>query len=83
MKKIIRIILSAVVIIIIVLLFNTLMLNSKQVASETIEKISLPNDVFQNLSKGLQYPTISYSETSIQIQLPFLVFIGFLKRLSL
>ena len=60
MKKIIRLIVTAAVIIIGVLLFNTLMLKSKQVASENLEKIALPNDVFQNLSKGLQYPTISY-----------------------
>ena len=60
MKKIIRLIVTAAVIIIGVLLFNTLMLKSKQVASENLEKIALSNDVFQNLSKGLQYPTISY-----------------------
>ena len=80
MKKIIRIILSALVIIFIVLLFNTLMLNSKQVASETIEKISLPNDIFQNLSKGLQYPTISYSETAIPDSTAFFGFHRFLKE---
>ena len=49
MKKTIRLIITAVAIIIVVLLFNTLMLNSKQVASEQLEKIALPNDVFQNL----------------------------------
>ena len=49
MKKIIRLIVTAAIIIIGVLLFNTLMLKSKQVASENLEKIVLPNDVFQNL----------------------------------
>ena len=81
MKKIIRLIVTAAIIIIGVLLFNTLMLKSKQVASENLEKIALPNDVFQNLSKGLKYPTISYSENAI-IQQLFLVFIVFLKKLS-
>ena len=62
MKKIIRLIVTAAVIIIVVLLFNTLTLSTKQVTSESLEKVSLPNDIFQNLSKGIQYPTISLSE---------------------
>ena len=42
MKKIIRLIVTAAIIIIGVLLFNTLMLKSKQVASENLEKIKTP-----------------------------------------
>ena len=79
MKKIIRLIVTATLIIIGVLLFNTLMLNSKQVTSESLEKISLPNDVFQNLSKGIQYPTISYSENAIPDSTAFFGFHRFLK----
>ena len=45
MKKIIRLIVTATLIIIGVVLFNTLMLNSKQVTSENLEKIALSNDV--------------------------------------
>ena len=46
MKKIIRLIVTAAVIIIVVLLFNTLTLSSKQVTSESLEKVSLPNEQF-------------------------------------
>ena len=53
MKKIILLIVTAAVILIGVLVFNTIMLSSKQVSSEKIDKISLPNDVFENLSEGL------------------------------
>jgi len=77
MKKIIRLIVTAAIIIIGVLLFNTLMLKSKQVASENLEKIALPNDVFQNLSKGLKYPTISYSENAIPDSTAFFWFSSF------
>ena len=80
MKKIIRLIVTAAVIIIGVLLFNTLMLKSKQVASENLEKIALSNDVFQNLSKGLQYPTISYSENAIPDSIAFFGFHRFLEK---
>jgi carboxypeptidase PM20D1 len=68
------------VIIIGVLLFNTLMLKSKQVASENLEKIALPNDVFQNLSKGLQFPTVSYSENAIPDSIAFFGFHRFLEK---
>ena len=81
MKKIIRLIVTAAVIIIVVLLFNTLTLSTKQVTSESLEKVSLPNDIFQNLSKGIRYPTISLSENAIPDSTAFLVFIVFLKKL--
>ena len=80
MKKIIRLIVTAAVIIIGVLLFNTLILKSKQVASENLEKIALPNDVFQNLSKGLKYPTISLSETATPDSTAFFGFHRFLEE---
>ena len=80
MKKIIRLIVTATLIIIGVVLFNTLMLNSKQVTSENLEKIALSNDVFQNLSKGLQYPTISYSENAIPDSIAFFGFHRFLEK---
>ena len=63
-----------------VLVFNTLMLNSKQVASEGLENIDLPNDVFQNLSNGLQYETVSYSEEAIPDSAAFFGFHRFLKK---
>ena len=80
MKKIIRLIVAAAIIIILVLLFNTLMLSSKQVTSESLEKVSLPNDIFQNLSKGIQYPTVSLSENAIPDSTAFFGFHRFLKE---
>jgi carboxypeptidase PM20D1 len=79
-KKIILSIVAASVIVLGVLIFNTLMLTSKQVASESLEHLNLPNDVFQNLSKGLQYPTISYSEDSIPDSTAFFGFHRFLEE---
>ena len=80
MKKIIRLIVTAAVIIIVVLLFNTHTLSTKQVTSESLEKVSLPNDIFQNLSKGIQYPTISLSENAIPDSTAFFGFHRFLKE---
>lgn len=80
MKKIILLIVAAIVIFLGVLIFNTLMLSSKQVASERLENINLPNDVFQNLSKGLQYPTISFSEDAVPDSTAFFGFHRFLEE---
>ena len=48
MKKAIFIIITVFAILFGVLIFNTINLSSKQVASESLENINLPNDVFQN-----------------------------------
>lgn len=62
MKKIIYVLLALLVIIAAVLIFNTITLTSKQVPSEPLEKLVISNAVFQNLSKAIQYRTISFSE---------------------
>jgi carboxypeptidase PM20D1 len=80
MKKVILFILAAIVVVLGILLFNTLTLTSKQVASTPIEKISLPDDIFQNLSKGLQYKTISFSEEAIPDSAAFLGFHRYLEK---
>jgi carboxypeptidase PM20D1 len=80
MKKIILLLVFLAIIILGVLLFNTLTLNSKQVASDTLEKINLPSDVFQNLSKAIQYPTISFSEDAIPDSTAFFGFHRFLEE---
>ena len=82
MKKIIRLIVTAAVIIIGVLLFNTLMLKSKQVASENLEKIALLMMSFKIFQKGCN--TLQFLIVKMQslIQQLFLVFIVFLKKLS-
>ena len=80
MKKIILLIVTATVILIGVLVFNTIMLNSKQVSSEKIDKISLPNDVFENLSEGLKYRTISFGGDAVPDSTAFFGFHRFLKK---
>lgn len=80
MKKIFYALVSIVIIIIIVLMFNTFKLSSKQVTSEAIENVNLPNDIFQNLSKAIQYPTISYSEDAIPDSTAFFGFHRFLEE---
>ena len=80
MKKIILLIVTAAVILIGVLVFNTIMLSSKQVSSEKIDKISLPNDVFENLSEGLKYRTISFGGDAVPDSTAFFGFHRFLKK---
>lgn len=80
MKKIVLALVTIVIIIIAVLMFNTFKMSSKQVAPETIENVSLPNDIFQNLSKAIQYPTISYSEDAIPDSTAFFGFHRFLEE---
>ncbi len=80
MKKIILSIVVVIVLILGVLIFNTLRLSSKQVAPESLAKIDLPDDVFQNLSKGIQYPTISFSEEAVPDSAAFFGFHRFLEE---
>jgi len=80
MKKIILLVVAAIVVILGVLIFNTLRLSSKQVASESMENIDLPSDIFQNLSRGLQYKTISFNEDAIPDSTAFYGFHRFLEE---
>ena len=57
-----------------ILVFNAVMLSSKQVASERLERLNLSDEVFQNLSKAIQYPTISFGE---EVPVDSIAFIGF------
>lgn len=79
MKKTILAVVTIVIIIIAVLMFNTLKLSSKQVAPGTLENVSLPDDIFENLSNAIQYKTISYSEDAIPDSTAFFGFHRFLK----
>ena len=79
MKKLGLTLLAIIVIIVCVLLFNTFSLNSKQVAPESLENISISDEVFQNLSKAIQYPTISFSEDAIPDSTAFFGFHRFLE----
>ncbi len=80
MKKILKLIALLILLLIIVLLFNTFRTSSKQVASAPIEKVSLANDLYQNLAKGIQYKTISFSEDAIPDSTAFFGFHSFLKE---
>ncbi len=78
MKKIIYTFLVIVGILIAILLFNTLSLSSKQVASEPFQNAAISDAVYTNLSKAIQYPTISYSEDAIPDSTAFYGFHRFL-----
>jgi len=79
MKKIVRLILAAILIVVVILVFNTLRKGSKQVAAQPIEQVALHDSIFQNLSKGIQYPTISFSEEAIPDSTAFFGFHRFLE----
>lgn len=80
MKKILKLIGAIIFIVLGILIVNTLRLSSKQVASDTLETVTLPNDIFQNLSKAIQYPTISFSEEAIPDSTAFFGFHRFLEE---
>jgi carboxypeptidase PM20D1 len=65
MKKILKLIGAIIIIVLAVLIINTLRLGSKQVDSQTLETVSLPDDIFQNLSNAIQFQTISFNEDAI------------------
>lgn len=48
-------------------------------ASQPLDPITLPNDIYQNLAKGLTYKTISYSEESVPDSTAFFGFHRFLE----
>jgi len=80
MKKIIIVIALIVVGLLGVLVFNTLMLTSKQVLSEKLDEIEISDDIFQNLSNGLKYRTISYGEDISPDSAAFYGFHSFLEE---
>ncbi|PIB28570.1 M20 family peptidase [Maribacter sp. 4G9] len=80
MKKILLFLLLILVIIAGILVFNTVQLSSKQVASQPVAEVTFPDDIFQNLSKGLQYKTISFSEDAIPDSTAFFGFHRFLEE---
>lgn len=80
MKKLFLGLIIAIVILVSILLFNTFQLSSKQVAPEPVGKLELSDSVFQNLSKAIQFQTISYSEDAIPDSAAFLGFHRFLQE---
>ena len=79
MRKIILLISVVMISLASLLVFNAVMLSSKQLASERLERLNLSDEVFQNLSKAIQYPTISFGE---EVPVDSITFIGFHKFLE-
>lgn len=80
MKKLFLGLVIAIAVLASILLFNTFRLSSKQVASEPVGKLELSDSVYQNLSKAIQFQTISYSEDAIPDSAAFLGFHRFLEE---
>jgi carboxypeptidase PM20D1 len=80
MLKALKIIGLILIVLVGILLGNTLTLNSKQVVSKPIETVALPDDIFENLSEAIKFPTISYSEESIPDSTAFFGFHRFLSE---
>lgn len=80
MKKILLFLLFALGVLAAVLLFNTVRLKSKQVSAEKLENLTISDQVFQNLSKAIQYQTVSYSEEAIPDSAAFFGFHRFLEE---
>ena len=79
MRKIILLISVVMISLASLSVFNAVMLSSKQLASERLERLNLSDEVFQNLSKAIQYPTISFGE---EVPVDSITFIGFHKFLE-
>ena len=79
MRKIILLISVVMMSLASLLVYNAVMLSSKQLASERLERLNLSDEVFQNLSKAIQYPTISFGE---EVPVDSITFIGFHKFLE-
>ena len=65
MKKGLLFLGTIIALIIAILVINTMTLTSQQVTSSPVESIYLPNDIFEHLSRSIQYPTISFNEDAI------------------
>lgn len=80
MRKIFLGLLAAVILLLAVLLFNTLRMTSKQVEAEPLEKLSISDQVYENLSKAIQFKTISFNENTPPDSAEFLGFHRFLEE---
>ncbi len=80
MKKLIIVIAAIIIVLGGILVFNTLSLKSKQVESEPLATMKFPEMAFQNLSKAVQFKTISFSEDAIPDSTAFNGFHQFLSE---
>lgn len=79
MKKLVIAIAAIIVVLGGILVFNTLSLKSKQVDPEPLAPMKFPEMAFQNMSKAVQFKTISFSEDAIPDSTAFNGFHQFLK----
>lgn len=80
MKKIFLFILFASGIIAAIILFNTVRMTSKQVSVKNLEAVAISDQVYQNLSRAIQFQTVSYSEKAIPDSAAFFGFHRFLEE---
>lgn len=80
MKKILSALLLVAVVVAGILVFNTLTLSSRQVEPETLQAVSIPDRVYENLSGAIQFPTVSMSEDAIPDSAAFHGFHEFLRK---
>ncbi len=80
MKRILLFLLVILIVLAGVLLFNTLSLTSKQVEPEPLESVDISTEVYRNLSRAIQYKTISFSEEAIPDSAAFNGFHRFLEE---
>lgn len=80
MKKLLLGLLAVIVVVGALLIFNTLSLSSKQVAPEPLEAMIFPDSAYYNLSKAIQFKTISFSEDAIPDSTAFNGFHEFLRE---
>ena len=80
MKKLFKLLGILLILLILVVLFNTFRMSSKQVASASIEEVSVANDIYQNLSNGLKHKTISFNEDTPPDSAAFFGFHRFLNK---
>ncbi|WP_431161869.1 M20 family peptidase [Flagellimonas beolgyonensis] len=80
MKKLLLGLLAVIVVVAALLIFNTLSLSSKQVAPEPLEAMIFPDSAYHNLSKAIQFKTISFSEDAIPDSTAFNGFHEFLRE---
>lgn len=80
MKKLLVGLLAVIMVVAALLIFNTLSLSSKQVAPEPLEAMIFPDSAYHNLSKAIQFKTISFSEDAMPDSTAFHGFHAFLRE---
>ncbi|MBN3582029.1 M20 family peptidase [Algoriphagus aestuarii] len=78
MKKLLLALVAIIVVIAVILIVNTLRLSSKQVDPKPIKEVAISDEVFTNLSRAIQFQTISFSEDAIPDSAAFNGFHSFL-----